>query len=175
MDALTDLLQTSTTLWAAGLIGIVVGLLVGILLGLVLGGRRRRTARGSAGHAKPGDANPGVDITGATVRFIDAADTAHNTLLAVDQKELADTELEDALQSGQPAMRRLAESIMTLAGIHNELRVRAPEDVLAAAESVFTHVTYSAMDGVSDAEAFSATYQDRKTALVKAARAEARA
>ncbi|QDQ98562.1 hypothetical protein [Tomitella fengzijianii] len=175
MDALTDLLQTSTTLWAAGLIGIVVGLIVGVLLGLVLGRRRRRADRRAAGHGKTRSTNPGADVTGATVRFIDAADTAHNALLAVDQKELADTELEDALQSGQPAMRRLAESIMTLAGIHNELRVRAPKAVLDAAESVFTHVTYSAMDGVADGEAFSATYQERKTALVDAARAEVRA
>jgi len=168
MGALSDLLQTSTTLWAGGVIGIAVGLIVGLLLGRLLGGRRRR----GVAHDAPPQRRDRNDYAGPAVRFLDAADTAHNTLLAVDQKELADTELEDALHSAQPTMRRLAEAIMTLAGIHNELRVRAPRPVLDEAESVFTHLTDSAMDGVSDDDAFSTTYQQRKSSLVDAVRAQ---
>ncbi len=168
MDALTDLLQTSTTLWAGGVIGLVVGLVVGLLLGLLVGVRRRRKDRAP----EPPRPVAGADTAGPVVRFVDAADTAHNALLAVDQKVLAEIDLEDALHSESPSLRRLAESIVTLAQIRNELRVRAPRKVLDAAESVFTHVTYSAMDGVDDGEAFSTGYQDRKTALIEAARAE---
>lgn len=171
MDTLSDLLQTDTTLWAGGVIGIVVGLLVGLLLGLLAGVRRRRRSGDGEPHRNHRRQRP--DVTAPVVRFVGTADTAHNALLSVDQKELADTDLDAALNAENPGMRRIAESIVALADIHNELRIRAPKKVLDAAESVFTHVTYSAMDGVTDPDVFSSTYRSRKTDLIDAARAEA--
>lgn len=179
MDALSDLLQTGTTLWAGGAIGIVVGLIVGLLAGLLIGAARRHRrstpdGRKAATHPTAAASAPGaVGVSAPVVRFLDAADTAHNTLLAVDQKALADTELEAALHASDPSMRRLAEAITGLAEIHNEVRVRANSDTVDAAGALLRHLTDTASDGVDDPEQFSGTYQNRKADLIAAARAQA--
>lgn len=174
MDALSDVLQTDTTLWAGGVIGIAVGLIVGLSAGLLIGvtHRRRRTAPGSrvdaADHRAAGSA--ASDAAKPIVRFLGAADTAHNTLLAVDQTVLADTELETALHASDPSIRGLAEAITTLAEIHNEVRVRAGNGTVDAAGMLLRHLTDTAADGVDDPEQFSETYQKRKADLIDAVR-----
>lgn len=183
MDALTDLLQTDTTLWAGGAIGIVAGVIVGLLLGLLAGaGKRRKSGRDvprtrrtnrKTTAARRADQPAGGDAAGPVVRFLDSADTAHDTLRAADEKALADTELEDALHAQDPVLRRLAEAIMALAAIRNDIRVRADAATVDAAESVFTHLTHTAMDGVDDPEQFSDAYQKHKAGLIEAARAGA--
>lgn len=182
MEALTDLLQTDTTLWAGGAIGIFVGVIVGLPAGLLVGIARRRARKGrdsrrnSRKNRKDSAALPaaqpaGIDAAGPVVRFLDSADTAHDTLRAVDEKALADTELEDALHAQDPVLRRLAEAIMALAAIRNDIRVRADAATVDATETVFTHLTHTAMDGVDTPEQFSDAYQKHKAGLIEAARA----
>lgn len=163
MSSLGTLLNTSTTLWAGALIGVIVGALVGALATRVL------TRRGS--EPAPAAA-PATDdqLRQDCLAFIETADTGHNSLLAVAHKDLEDIELEDALDSDNPDIRKLAKAILTMASLRNSLRLSAPTGVLSSADALFELLTHSAMDGVSDRDGFSAKYQDHKSALISAAR-----
>lgn len=165
MNSLVTLLNTNTTLWAGALLGILIGALVGIAATMALS--RRGRGRGPS-PAKATAPDPG--LRESYLAFIEAADTGHNSLLAVDRKDLEDVELEDALESDDPGMRKLAQSILDLASLHNELRLSAPKDALARAEELFEFLTHSAMDGISDRDAFSERYQGHKSELIVSAR-----
>lgn len=172
MNSLVTLLNTDTTLWAGALIGIVLGALIGILLTWAFSrdGRRRGEARGLRSGSAETSAAASASLRESYLAFIEAADTGHNSLLSVDRKDLEDVELEDALESDNPGMRKLAQSILDLASLHNGLRLTAPKDALARAEELFEFLTHSAMDGVSDRESFSEKYQGHKSELILAAR-----
>ena len=163
MTSLVNLLNTDTTLWAGALLGLVIGTLVGAFATMAMSRRRQSPS-------PVGDSAPDPSLRESYLAFIEAADTAHNSLLAVDQGDLEDIELEDALDSDNPGMRRLAKSILSLASLHNDLRLSAPTQVLARAEALFEFLTHSAMDGVTNLDAFSERYQDRKSELIAAAR-----
>ena len=163
MTSLVTLLNTDTTLWAGALLGLVIGALVGGFAAWALAGRRHSVAPAV-------DSAPDTALLGSYMAFVEAADTGHNSLLAVDHEELADVELEDALESDNPGVRRLAQSILSLASLHNELRLSAPTQVLARAETLFEFLTHSAMDGVTNRDAFSEKYQGHKSEFIAAAR-----
>ncbi len=163
MTSLVTLLNTDTTLWAGALLGLVIGALTGGFAAWALAGRRHSVAPAV-------DSVPDTALLGSYLAFVEAADTAHNSLLAVDHDELEDVELEDALESDSPGVRRLAQSILSLASLHNELRLSAPTQVLARAEELFEFLTHSAMDGVANRDAFSEKYQNHKSELIAAAR-----
>lgn len=164
MNSLGTLLSTNTTLWAGALLGLVIGSLVGVFATMALS--RRRPGASPAAASPPDTAA----LRDSCLAFIEAADTGHNSLLSVDRKDLEDVELEDALESDNPGMRRLAESILSLASLHNGLRLSAPKDVLSCAETLFEYLTHSAMDGIADRDAFSEKYQGHKSELIAAAR-----
>lgn len=164
MTSLATLLNTSTSLWAGALLGIVIGALVGVFATMALARRRGEGAPATAGSA------PDTALRNDCLEFIEAADSGHNSLLSVDTKELEDVELEDALDSENPAIRKLAQSILTMASLQNSLRMIAPKDVLSCADSLFELVAHSAMDGVKDREGFSGKYQGQKSELIAAAR-----
>ncbi|WP_024796043.1 hypothetical protein [Tomitella biformata] len=165
MTSLVTLLNTDTTLWAGALLGLIIGSLVGVFATMALTRRGRR--RGSS--PTEGTA-PDLGLRESYLAFIEAADSGHNSLLSVDRKDLEDVELEDALESDNPGVRKLAQSILTLASLHNELRLSAPKDVLACAETLFEFLTHSAMDGVKDRDGFSDNYQGHKSEFIAAAR-----
>lgn len=163
MNSLGTLLNTNTTLWAGALLGLIIGSLVGVFATMALS--RRRSG------ASPAEAQaPDTALRDSYLAFIEAADTGHNSLLSVDRKDLEDVELEDALESDNPGMRKLAQAILSLASLHNDLRLSAPKNVLASAETLFEYLTHSAMDGVSDRDSFSEKYQGHKSDLIAAAR-----
>lgn len=162
MTSLATLLNTSTSLWAGALLGIVIGALVGVFATMALARRRDESA--------PASAAPDGALRQDCLEFIEAADNGHNSLLSVDPKALEDVELEDALDSDNPAVRKLAQSILTMASLQNSLRIIAPKDVLSCADSLFELVAHSAMDGVKDRDGFSSKYQGQKSELISAAR-----
>ncbi len=167
MTSLVTLLNTDTTLWAGALLGLVVGSLIGVFATMALS---RALSRRSPEARPVQPTAPNGQLRESYLAFVEAADTGHNSLLAVDQAELEDVELEDALESDNPGMRRLAQSILALASLHNDLRLSAPTPVLNRAETLFEFLTHSAMDGVKNLDAFSENYQGHKSELIAAAR-----
>ena len=145
------------------MIGLIVGALVGVLAVKAL-------ARRGAEPIPAAAPTPDGQLRRDCLAFIETADIGHNSLLSVAPKDLEDIELEDALHSDNPDIRKLAKAILTMASLRNGLRLTAPTGVLGSADALFELLTHAAMDGVSDRERFSAKYQEHKTALISAAR-----
>ncbi|MFC9786163.1 hypothetical protein [Rhodococcus sp. NPDC127528] len=160
MDSLVDALSSQAAPWWA----VPVSMVVGVLLG-VFATRRGRVA---PAHAPAAPADP--QVRSIYVRFLAATDTAHNSIVAVDSHVLAEADLEQALESEDPHLRSLAQSIVDLDGMVNELRILAPAPVVDSAVEFFGFVTDSTMDGVHDCDDFRARYTARKSTLVDAIR-----
>lgn len=160
MNSLVEALSSDAAPWWA----VPVSMIVGILLG-VFAVRRGRPA------AQPVRAVPtDPQIKSTYVRFLAAADRAHNSIVEVDHGVLADADLEESLESDDPKLKALATSIVEMDAMANELRICAPGPVVGATVSLFGFVTDSTIDGVTDRDAFRARYNDKKSALIGAIR-----
>ncbi|MDG3017232.1 hypothetical protein [Speluncibacter jeojiensis] len=162
MGTLTDFLSTGTVPWWA----VPVAVFIGVLLG-VAGVRWRRKpvvpVAETASWWRP-------ELRAVCVRFLGAADRAHNAIVEVDPDVLAEADLEDAVRSDDAALRALAESILELDRTVNELRLVAPGRVLDAATAFFGFLTAATIDGVPDQEQFRLRYREHKRDLVSATR-----
>lgn len=164
MNSLIDTVNTQTAPWWAVPASMVVGVLLGVFA----------VRRGRHHAAPPTPPAPDPQIRAIYVRFLAATDTAHNSMVDIDGDLLAGADLECAVHSDDPKLRSLARSIVDLDGMVNELRLLAPDAVVAAAVDFFRFVTESSMDGVQDHDGLRARHNARKTAFVDAVRTGAR-
>ncbi|MFD1811666.1 hypothetical protein [Rhodococcus gannanensis] len=161
MDSLLDTLSSPSAPWWA----VPVSMIVGVLLG-VFAVRRGRPAPAPVAAA-PLDPS----VRALYVRFVSATDIAHNAAVSVDPDVLADADLAEALDSGDPDLRALAGSIVDLDVMVNELRLLAPTSVVNAATDFFRLVTEATMDGIHDCDDFRVRYDAHKSEFVDAVRA----
>ncbi len=161
MDSLLDTLSSQAAPWWA----VPVSMIVGVLLG-VFAVRRGRPAP-AAVAAPP----PDPSVRAVYVRFLSATDTAHNAVVSVDPDVLAEADLAQALDSGDPDLRALARSIVDLDAMVNELRLLAPTSVVDAATDFFHFLTETTMDGVHDCDGLRVRYDSHKSTFVGAVRA----
>lgn len=159
MNSLVDALSSGTAPWWA----VPVSMVVGVLLG-VFAVRRGRPATVAAPTA------PDPQVRSIYVRFLAATDRAHNAVVDVDSRVLAEADLVHALESDDPSLRALAQAIVELDELVNELRILAPAGVVDSAVTFFGFVTDSTIDGVHDCDEFRDRYTARKSALVDAIR-----
>lgn len=162
MGTLTDFLSTGAVPWWT----VPVAVFLGVLLG-VAGVRLRRKpdvpVDESSSWWRP-------ELRAVCVRFLGAADRAHNAIAEVDQDVLAEADLADAVRSDDAALRALAESILELDRTVNELRLVAPGRVLDVGAAFFEFLTAATIDGVQDQEHFRLRYREHKRDLVNATR-----
>lgn len=162
MESLSDLFTAGTAPWWAAPVALVVGVVLGIVA--------TRAGRRSARQPAPTPTLRASDRA-LHVRFLHTADTVHNHLFELDRSALADVELAEALHSDDPHLRAIARGIVDLDAIVNEMRLTAPDPVLAAAESAFAFLTASSSDGTDDPDAFRDRYVTEKRRFVDAVRA----
>lgn len=162
MESLSDLFTAGTAPWWAAPVALVVGVVLGIVA--------TRAGRRSARQPAPAPTLRASDRA-LHVRFLHTADTVHNHLFELDRSALADVELAEALHSDDPHLRAIARGIVDLDAIVNEMRLTAPDPVLAAAESAFAFLTASSSDGTDDPDAFRDRYVTEKRRFVDAVRA----
>ncbi|QBJ97905.1 hypothetical protein ERC79_19615 [Rhodococcus sp. ABRD24] len=160
MDTLPELLTSTTAPWWAVPAAMAIGLLLGALA-VRIGTRRPRSV--DIASWQP-------ELREIYVRYLGAADAVHNSFVEVDQAVLADSDLEKALASEDPILRTLAEGIVDLDGMVNELRILAPTAVLDPAGALFDFLTAQVADGTDDIDGFRAAYRTGKAKLVDAVR-----
>jgi hypothetical protein len=161
VDSLVDTLASPSAPWWA----VPVSMIVGVLLGVFAVRRGRPTS------APPVVTPPDPTVRAIYVRFLSATDTAHNAAVSVDPDVLADADLAEALDSGDPDLRALAGSIVDLDVAVNELRLLAPTSVVHAATDFFRFLTEASMDGIHDCDDFRVRYDAHKSEFVDAVRA----
>jgi hypothetical protein len=161
MESLSDLFSSGAAPWWAA----PAALVVGVILGVFATRAGRKTARPQANA-------PALRTTDRVlhVRFLNTADTVHNHLFELDRSVLADVELDEALHSDDRHLRAIARGIVDLDAIVNEMRLTAPDPVLAAAESTFGFLTAATSDGTDDLDAFRDRYVTQKRRFVDAVR-----
>lgn len=162
MESWSDLFTAGTAPWWAAPAALVVGVVLGVLA--------TRAGRRSARQPTPAPVLRATDRA-LHVRFLHTADTVHNHLFELDRSALADVELDEALHSGDPHLRAIARGIVDLDAIVNEMRLTAPDPVLAAAESTFGFLTAASSDGTDDLDVFRDRYVTEKRRFVDAVRA----
>ncbi|MGV9736949.1 hypothetical protein ACWDT5_22950 [Rhodococcus aetherivorans] len=163
METLTDLLTSGAAPWWA----VPVGLTAGVLLGVLATRIGARPPRRNAAVTAPLRAADRA----LQVRFLHAADSVYNHLFEADHSALAEADLTEALQSDDLHLRSVARGIVDLDAIVNEMRLSAPDPVLAAAVALFGYLTAVSSDGTDDLDEFRDRYLTRKSAFVDAVRA----
>ncbi|MBH0118202.1 hypothetical protein ACWDUD_15395 [Rhodococcus sp. NPDC003382] len=161
MESLSDLFSAGTAPWWAAPVALVVGVVLGVVA--ARGGRKATRQPAPAPVLRATD-------RALHVRFLQVADNVHNHLFELDRSELADVELDEALQSEDPRLRAIARGIVDLDAIVNEMRLTAPDPVLAAAESAFAFLTAASSDGIDDQDGFRDRYVTEKRRFVDAVR-----
>ncbi|MFC7447096.1 hypothetical protein [Rhodococcus daqingensis] len=162
MNSLVEALSSDAAPWWA----VPVSMIVGILLG-VFAVRRGRTAP-AAESVRTVPTDPQARST--YVRFLAAADRAHNSIVEVDHAVLAEADLEESLDADDPKLKALARSIVEMDAMANELRICAPGPVVGATVALFGFITDSTIDGITDQDAFRNRYNDKKADLIGAIR-----
>jgi hypothetical protein len=162
VNSLVEALSSDTAPWWA----VPLSMILGILLG-VFAVRRGRSAS-TPEPARTTTSDPQARAT--YVRFLAAADRAHNSIVEVDHAVLAEADLEESLESDDPQLKALARSIVEMDSIANELRICSPGPVVDATVALFGFVTDSTIDGVTDQDSFRIRYNDKKSALIGAIR-----
>ncbi|WP_432793922.1 hypothetical protein [Rhodococcus ruber] len=163
METLTDLLTSGAAPWWAVPVGLAAGVLLGVFATRI-GARPSRRAATVAAPLRAAD-------RALQVRFLHAADSVYNHLFEADHSALAEADLAEALQSDDLHLRSVARGIVDLDAIVNEMRLSAPEPVLAAAVALFGYLTAVSSDGTDDLDEFRDRYLARKSAFVDAVRA----
>ncbi|WP_027502902.1 hypothetical protein [Rhodococcus sp. UNC363MFTsu5.1] len=162
MNSLVEALSSDTAPWWA----VPLSMIVGILLGVFAVRRGRSSPTPEPARAIASD----PQARSTYVRFLAAADRAHNSIVEVDHAVLAEADLEESLESDDPKLKALARSIVEMDAMANELRICAPGPVVGATVALFGFVTDSTIDGVTDQDAFRTRYNDKKAALIGAIR-----